>query len=201
MYIKKPECFKTFDQEYHVCRINRALYSIKQAPCAWYTRIDSYLTSLGFTKIEEDENVYHVLVEGTLLTIFLYVDDLIITGNDQLIISCNEGLSRDFLMKDMGLMQYLLGLKVWKGEEEFFVSQGKYANKILQRFCMDICKPMETSLATNLRKEDAISGEEVDDIVSRQLVGSIMYLVNTRTNMCYSFNQLNQAMVRPAILF
>jgi len=59
------------------------LYSLKQAPHAWYTRIDSYLTGLGFTKSEVDENLYHILVEGKLLIIFLYVDDLmILTGNE-----------------------------------------------------------------------------------------------------------------------
>ena len=42
-----------------------------------------------------------------------------------------EDLAREFEMNDMGLMHYLLGLKVWKGDGEMFVSQGKYANEIL----------------------------------------------------------------------
>jgi hypothetical protein len=71
------------------------------------------------------------------LIIVLYVDDLILTGDEQLIHSCKEDLAREFEMKDMGLMHYFLGLEVWKGDGELFVSQGKYANEILQRFCMD----------------------------------------------------------------
>ena len=58
-------------------------------------------------------------------------------------------------------MHYFLRFEVWKGDGELFVSQGKYANDILQRFHMEIFKPMETPLATNSRKEDATSGEEV----------------------------------------
>jgi len=58
------------------------LYGLKQAPHAWYTRIDSYFTRLGFTKSEEDENLYHIVVECKLLIIVLYVDDLILTGDD-----------------------------------------------------------------------------------------------------------------------
>ena len=68
-------------------------------------------------------------------------------------------------MKDIDLMHYFLGLEIWKGDGELFVSQVKYANEILQRFHMDRCKPMETPLATTWRKEDSTSGEEVDATV------------------------------------
>jgi len=60
---------------------------------------------------------------------------------------------------------------------------------------------METPLATNWRKDDDTSDEEVDATIYRQLVGSLMYLVNTQPYMCYVFNQLSQAMVRPTKLF
>jgi len=74
---------------------------------------------------------------------------LILTGDEKLIRSYKEDLPRDFEMKDMGFMHYFLGLEVWQGDGELFASQGKYANEILQRFCMDRCKPMETPLARN----------------------------------------------------
>eukprot|EP00253_Pinus_taeda_P029237 PITA_29237 len=130
VYIKQPEGFETFDHESHVCRLKRALYGVKQAPCAWYTRIASYFTGLGFTKSGVDANLYHIMVEGKPLIIVLYVDDLILTG-----------------------------MEVWQKDGEVFVSQGKYANEILMRFHMDKCKPMQTPLGGNWRKEDATSGE------------------------------------------
>ena len=76
-------------------------------------------------------------------------------------------------------MHYFLGMEVWQGDGELFVSQGKYTNEILKRFCKESNKPMETPLADNWRKEDATSGEVVEAIVYRQLVGSLMYLVIT----------------------
>jgi hypothetical protein len=176
VYIEQPEGFETFDRESHVCRLKRALYGLKQAPRAWYTRIDNYFTGLGFTKSEADANLYHIMVEGKPLIIVLYVDDLILTGDDQLIKSCKEDLAREFEMKDMGLMHYFLGMEVWQKDGEVFVSQGKYANEILRRFHMEKCKPMQTPLAGNWRKEDATSGEVVAATVYRQLVGSLMYL-------------------------
>ena len=58
VYIEQPEGFEIFNSESHVCRLKRALYGLKQAPHAWYTRIDSYFTGLGFSKSEMDPNLY-----------------------------------------------------------------------------------------------------------------------------------------------
>jgi hypothetical protein len=89
------------------------------------------------------------VVEGKLLIIFLYVDDLILTGDEKLIHSCKEDLLKDFEMKDMGLLHYFLGLEIWQRDGELFVSQGKYAREILGKFHMEGCKPMDTPLPGN----------------------------------------------------
>eukprot|EP00253_Pinus_taeda_P035696 PITA_35696 len=89
------------------------------SPVTW---IDNYFTELGFTKSEADVNLYHIMVKGKLLIIVLYVDDLILTGDDQLIVSCKEDLAREFEMKGMGLMHYFLSMEVWKKDGELFVS-------------------------------------------------------------------------------
>jgi hypothetical protein len=113
VYIEQPEGFETFERESHVCRLKRALYGLKQAPRAWYTQIDNYFTGLGFTKSEADANLYQIVVEGKILIIVLYVDDLILTGDEQLIHSCKEYLAKEFEMKDLGLLHYFLRLEIW----------------------------------------------------------------------------------------
>ena len=82
-------------------------------------------------------------------------------------------------MKDLGLLHYFLGLKIQQCSGGLFVSQGKYVWEILEKFNMQGCKPVDTPLLGGWRKEDATSAEEVDATVYRQLVGSLMYLVNT----------------------
>ena len=54
------------------------------------------------------------IYKGNLLIILLYVDDLILTGDEQLIHSCKEYLAKEFEMKDMGLLHYFLGLEIWQ---------------------------------------------------------------------------------------
>ena len=56
VYIEQPEGFETHEQKTHVCRLNKALYRLKQAPRAWYGRIDSYLQKMGFVKSDADPN-------------------------------------------------------------------------------------------------------------------------------------------------
>ena len=103
-----------------MCRLKIPLYGLKQAPRAWYTKIDNYFTRLGFTKSEADENLYQIMLEGKLLIIFLYVDDLILTGDEKLIHSCKDDLAREFESKDMGLLKYFLGLEIWQWMVKFF---------------------------------------------------------------------------------
>ena len=52
-------------------------------------------------------------MEGKFLIIVLYVDDLILTGDELLILSCKDDLAKEFEMKDLGLLHYFLGLEIW----------------------------------------------------------------------------------------
>ena len=65
-----------------MCRLKKSLYGLKQAPHAWYAKINNYFIRLGFTKTEVDTNLYHIVVDGKLLIIVLYVDHLILTGDE-----------------------------------------------------------------------------------------------------------------------
>ena len=59
VHVENPLSFETHDRKSHVCRLKKALYSLKQAPRIWYDRIATFLSSLGFTKSKEDSNLYY----------------------------------------------------------------------------------------------------------------------------------------------
>ena len=59
------------------------LYGLKQAPRAWYAKIDEYLRHVGFHRSESDDTLYFRMQDKNLVIIILYVDDLIITGNQE----------------------------------------------------------------------------------------------------------------------
>ena len=80
VYIEQPEGFVIHGKESHVCRLKKALYGLKQEPKVWYSRIDNYLQSLGFTKSDADPNLYYKVDGDNPLIFVLYVDDIFLTG-------------------------------------------------------------------------------------------------------------------------
>jgi len=102
-------------------------------------------------------------------------------------------------MKDLGMMHYFLGLEVWKKPSEIFYSQGKYVVKILERFGMVECKFMTTLMELNFKKLcGSAFGLELGNASDyHQLIGALMFLVNSRPEICLAFNTLSQYMVEP----
>ena len=113
------------------------------------------------------------------------------------IVECKKKLAEEFEMKDLGLMHYFLGLEVWQNSEGIFLNQGKYAVEILKRFDMLECKSMATPMDTNLKSLADESSELVYVTQYRHIIGSLMYLTNTRTDICFDVNTLSQYLVQP----
>jgi hypothetical protein len=197
VYIEQPQGFEVEDRKTLVCRLKKALYWLKQAPRAWYGRIDSFLTSLGFTKSKADSNFYFKVMNDEPVILLLYVDDLFLTGEEKLITDSKKKLAAEFEMKDLGLMHYFLGLEVWQSPEKIFLNQGKYVVEILKRFDMLECKAMNTTMETKLKFLVDTSSQLVDAMLYRQITGSSMYLTNTRPDICFAVNTLSQYLVEP----
>jgi hypothetical protein len=192
VYIEQPQGFEVEDIKTHVWRLKKTLYRLNQAPEAWSRRIDSFLTSLGFTKSKADFNLYFKVMNDEPVILLLYVDDLFLTGEEKLITNCTKKLTVKFEMKDLGLMHYFLGLEVWHSLEKIFLNQGKYAVEIPKRLDMLECKSMNTSMETKLKLMVDTSLELVDVTLYRQIIGSLMYLTNTKPNICFAMNTLSQ---------
>jgi hypothetical protein len=167
VYIEQPQGFEVEDRKSHVCRLKKALYGLKQAPRAWYGCIDSFLTSLGFTKSKADSNLYFKIMDNEPVILLLYVDDLFLTGEEKLIAECKRRLASEFEMKDLGLMHYFLGLEVWQSPERIFLNQGKYTVEILKRFDMLECKPMNTPMEAKLKLLVDTSSDLIDATLYR----------------------------------
>jgi hypothetical protein len=160
-------------------------------------RIDSFMTSLGFTKSKVDSNLYFKVMNDEPVILLLYVDNLFLTGEEKLITECKKKLSSEFEMKDLGLMHYFLGLEVWQSPKGIFLNQGKYAVEILKRFEMLDCKSMNTPMEMKLKLLVDTSSELIDASLYRQIIGSPMYLTNTKPDICFAVNTLSQFVVEP----
>eukprot|EP01018_Ginkgo_biloba_P040026 Gb_26864 [translate_table: standard] len=128
----------------------------------------------------------------------LYVDDLLITGNDvSMILDLKKDLQMNFEMIDLGLLHYFLGIEVWQTPGRVFISQAKYIWEVLRRFRMEDCKPVCTpmEIGTKLRVQD--EGVQIDGTLYRQLVGSLIYLTTTRSDIAFAVGIVSRFMAEP----
>ena len=120
--------------------------------------------------------------QGNICLISLYVDDLIITGGAyQLVAYIKSNLSQEFEMKDLGDLHYCLGIDFWRESGKTFITQSKYARKILDGFQMSECKSISTPLDQNDKLYNSDGSKEADGTLYGQLVGSLSYLLQGQT--------------------
>ena len=132
VYVEQLQVYEVTCQENKVYRLKKTLYGLKQAPRSWYNQIDSCLTENGFHRSESEPTLYTKVDEqGNMLIVFLYVDDLIFTG-DYGIAEFKTVMESEFEMTDLGLMKFFLGIEVQQSESGIFISQSKYASEVLK---------------------------------------------------------------------
>ena len=90
-------------------------------------------------------------------------------------------------------------MDVWQGIDGIFLGQGKYVVEILKRFGMMDCKALTTPMASNLKLLSDASSDSVDATMYRQMIGSLIYLTNTRPDICFAVNSntLSQFLTNP----
>ena len=88
------------------------MYGLKQSPRTWYSKMDNFLMSLGLTKSKANSNLYFKVEGGRPMILLLYVDDMFLTDEDELIADAKRRLTAELEMKDQGMMHYFLGMEV-----------------------------------------------------------------------------------------
>lgn len=180
VYVEQPLGYEVVGEEHKVYRLKRALYGLKQDPWAWYRRIDTYLMSNGFSKSDGEPTLYIKEKNGNMLIVVLYVDDLIFTGNDNFLIGeFKEAMKNEFEMTDLGLLKYFLGIEVKQMHDGIFISQEKYARKILERIKMQNSKAAPTPIVVGLKLSKEDCSKSVNPTLYKSMVGSLMYLTAT----------------------
>eukprot|EP00253_Pinus_taeda_P006858 PITA_06858 len=169
VYIEQPLGYEKKGQEHKVCRLKKALYWLKQAPRAWYSRIYSYLLEKGFQKCNDD----------------------------YLIENFKTVMKEEFEMTDMGLLRYFLGIEVEQSENGIFISQVKYVNELLERFNMQDCKVAIPPIVMGLKLSKEDNSKDFDPRLYKSIVGSLMYLTATRPDIMHVVSLISRFMERP----
>ena len=192
IYMSQPEGYVVPGKENKVCRLVKSLYGLKQAPKQWHEKFDKAMMSNGFKINECDKCVYIKNTPKGYVLVCLYVDDMLIIGsNDAIIKATKKMLSSNFDMKDMGIADVILGVKVTKTVEGYTLTQSHYAKKILDRFknySSGIAKSPE-DINLQLCKS---TGDDISQLEYVRVIESVMCITNcTRPDMAHAVNILN----------
>jgi hypothetical protein len=202
IYIEQPEGFEVKSKEnlQIVCKLNKSLYGLKQSGRNWHNLLHDYLVDQKFVQSLSDSCVYTRFNENSKVIIITWVDDMIIAASDkQVLCEIKDSLSQRFKMKDLGKLEWFLGM-MFKCEKGFIeIDQRKYIEKVLTKFKIDDCQPKSTPCdpdVTGIKEGD--STELADPKLYREIVGSLIYIMTgTRPDLCYSVTRLSQSMSKP----
>jgi hypothetical protein len=153
---------------------------------------------MGFHTSKADSSLFIYSNESNLCYLLVYVDDLVITGNNPtLATTFIQQLGDMFSLKDMGPLHFFLGVEVIPTKVGLFLTQHKYIRELLANSNMsgakDISKPLSTT--QSLQLVDGIAA--VDNSEFRRIMGSLQYLSLTRPDISFALNKLFQFMHKP----
>nr|GEV60951.1 retrovirus-related Pol polyprotein from transposon TNT 1-94 [Tanacetum cinerariifolium] len=191
VYMKQPSGFIDPQQPNHVCLLHKSLDGLKQASRAWFERLSKDLFDLGSKGSKTDPSFFIYSCGHTLLYILVYVDDIIVTGNNKgTIDNIISQLGSTFVLKDLGPLNSFLGIKSAPHVSSILLSQKKYILELLQSAglsnCDPVSSPMVTSSSLSLDDNTAFSNL----VKYRQVVGSLQYVTLSRPDIAFAVNKV-----------
>ena len=151
--MKQPPRFVAQGQFGLVCRLRRSLYGLKHSPRSWFSRFSSVVQDFGMTQSTTDHSVFnHHTSSRQCIYLIVYVDDIVITGNDQDgIQTLKQHLFNHFQTKDLGKLKHFLRIEIAQSKSSVVMNQRKYALEILEETGMLDCKLVATPMDPNVK--------------------------------------------------
>uniref|UniRef100_A0AAV1U7S1 Reverse transcriptase Ty1/copia-type domain-containing protein n=1 Tax=Peronospora matthiolae TaxID=2874970 RepID=A0AAV1U7S1_9STRA len=207
IYMDQPARYLYAKQPEYVGKLKRSLNNLKQSTRMWNQMIDEFMIKMGFNKSESDHCIYIKRDDQVKILVVLYVDDLILaSSSNELLKSTKMALSTRFEMKDLGELNYFLGMEIKNDRKTGMVTvrQTKFLESVLTKFGMDNSKPVKTPQYTGLKLTKNMCDQECKhedtmcNVPYRSAVGGVMYLmVATRPDLAVAVGSLSQFLFDP----
>ncbi|XP_016648921.1 PREDICTED: uncharacterized mitochondrial protein AtMg00810-like [Prunus mume] len=157
------------------------------------------MKKFGYQHANIDRTLFIKHRAGKVTLLIIYIDDMIVTGDDTIEIErLQKRLASEFEMKDLGSLEYFLGVEVTRSKHGLFLSQSKYVMDLLADTGMLDCKPADTPIVENHKLGVYVDKVPTNRERYQRLVGRLVYLSLTRPDIAYAVSVASQFMPSPS---
>ncbi|CAI7832326.1 unnamed protein product [Closterium sp. NIES-54] len=188
-----------------VCRLKKAIYGLKQAPHAWYHKLEETLLARGFKKSECDHSLFMLQEKEQFLMLLVYVDDILLFSESSAMIErVEEMLEMQFKCSKMGDVKYYLGMHVERDLDKgvLRLHQRKYCEGLAEKYGLQDGGKPATPLPSGFTVEPCADKEvvgESDRKLFHSMVGALNYAANhTRPDIAFATSRLASVVSRPS---
>lgn len=186
--MQQPPGFEDAQHPSYVYRLHKAIYGLKQSPHAWYSRLTQRLQELGFVPSRADVSLFVLSRPDLHVYILVYVDDIIIASSCPMATTrLLAQLSASFPVKDLGPLNYFLGIEVSRnsrGGGEVTLNRAHMEN------CKHVSTPMSVQDKLSVQIGTTLSAD--DAFAYRSTVCGLQYLTLTRPDLSFAMNKVCQ---------
>ena len=177
IYMKCPPGYEGIRSKGNVCKLRKALYGLKQSPRAWFGRFSQAMKTLGYYQCNGEHTLFFKGAQhGLITTLIVYVDDIIITGNNlNEIEGLEEHLDKNFEVKQLGPLRYFLGIEFARSSEGILMTQQKYILELLEETKHTNCHINETPIEVNHKLAILEDDPKVEICSYQKLIGKLLY--------------------------
>ena len=184
IFMVQPDSFVKKGNEMKVCKLNKAIYGLKQASRQWNVKVTQVISSWDISAPSMILVFFSKRRNNLVTFVALYVDDFVIfTNHDQEKDFLRNELQARFKIKDFGKASQVLGMKIRRKDGKILVDQQGYIEHVVRKFGLDEANEPSTPMEHNLKFKNC---EKKADVPFQELMGCLMYLaVTTRPDIAY----------------
>ena len=215
IYIEQPEGTDYRDEngDRMICKLQKSLYGIKQAPHNWNKEIDAFMKTLGFTPLLVDACVYHKRTKTDhFILVTLFVDDLLAAyaeRDEKEWLEYKNVIASKYKIKDLGDCHWILNMKldyyVNGNERTIYLSQEQHIRNLLKRTGMSNAHPTSVPMQPNPPTIKDCPGEKLDATMPninrewyQSVIGGLLFIATiTRIDITFAVNYLSRFSCNP----
>ncbi|CAI7782009.1 unnamed protein product, partial [Closterium sp. NIES-54] len=200
--LSRPEWVESMREELESHKVNESFELVDPACVPPGMEFDEALMDFGFERFECDPALYHLVRDEGRLSLYLYVDDILLMSSSMVLLDEVKGLlSSRFSMKDLGEAKYYLGVQIERDESGILIHQERYILNMLESFGLSEANPVRTPLPTGFdvhaHAEEPLLRDELVQLY-QSIVGSLVYAsTTTQPHIAYAVSQLSKVVSCP----